>query len=281
MGQSATSACCHTESLEYAEGYWSDAPPDATVLGDWSKVTDLRDPQTQFRPAKETLKVLRNKEDRRGGVDRWNEVKAEWEKQVQAELESRMRQGDNCDDYEEVDASGHQVAQWSTDERQQALMAIKLEQENQPPLEQQDVSKCNGFDGFLFFEPVRFDPVVEGPAEDEREVEIALEKEQTRLASEKEAERAALAARLKEFLAANGFAGPCAKRRRMMGIRTTFPLHLAAERGDVQLVKLLLQAGADKDQRDSSGRTPAQVVRKKCAKQAFRDSVLEALGEPV
>lgn len=38
------------------------------------------------------------------------------------------------------------------------------------------------------------------------------------------------------------------------------PLHLAAQRGDADLVKVLLQAGADKSARDAAGKTAADYA---------------------
>jgi len=60
------------------------------------------------------------------------------------------------------------------------------------------------------------------------------------------------------FLAQQGFTGVNAKRRSTK--QGTFPLHVAAERGDRRLVWHLLEEGADPSLRNCSGQTPAEVA---------------------
>lgn len=64
-----------------------------------------------------------------------------------------------------------------------------------------------------------------------------------------------------DFLRANGFSSACAPRRKLF--KTTFPLHLAAEKGDVEMTDLLLQAGARRAQRDSGSKTAKQIAEAK------------------
>lgn len=87
-----------------------------------------------------------------------------------------------------------------------------------------------------------------------------------REAEKLEASKHAEAVRLRkeavaEFLDENGFSGVRTAKRTM--IKTTFPLQLAAELGDNELVLLLLEEGADPLQRDSKGKTAAQCAQRK------------------
>lgn len=101
---------------------------------------------------------------------------------------------------------------------------------------------------------------------DAQEAEAELKK----LASEDEQRTTADKEAVAAFLSANGFSAVGAGRRRLM--KTSYPLHLAAERGDARMVELLLAAGADPEQKDSSGRLPADIARKR------GNNCLDALG---
>jgi len=92
---------------------------------------------------------------------------------------------------------------------------------------------------------------------DAEEAEAELKK----LASEDEKRRTADREAVAAFLSANGFSSAVAGRRRMM--KTSYPLHVAAEKGDARMVELLLLEGADPELKDSSGRLPAEIARKR------------------
>jgi len=92
-----------------------------------------------------------------------------------------------------------------------------------------------------------------------------------------------------DFLAENGFIGASgidcmtqlpaqinAKRKKLMF--STYPLHVAAEKGDAIMIRHLLQEGANTEQRNTVGRTAAQVARRK-NKDGSHDQALRALGE--
>jgi len=81
---------------------------------------------------------------------------------------------------------------------------------------------------------------------------------------------------LDAFLAKNGFDGVNAKRRRTLQ-PSIYPVHLAAEQGDAQLIGLLLEAGADRLAKDSRNRTPEMVAKKKNSK-GSHDEALAALA---
>jgi len=88
--------------------------------------------------------------------------------------------------------------------------------------------------------------------------EAARRTEEERVAQEKR--KAAVAAFLKEY----GFTGVNAPRKKLM--KTNYALHKAAKLGDTQLVEMLILEGADTKQKDSRGKTPAQVATAKNAK---------------
>jgi len=108
----------------------------------------------------------------------------------------------------------------------------------------------------------------------EREAAEREAAERRRRAQE-EAERRARSARVVEFLKAQGFAGVNAGKRKML--RTTYPLHRAAELGDEKMVEALLAEGADASQKNSSGKTAAQVAGGK-NKKGSHSGALRVLG---
>mmetsp|Transcript_42756 Transcript_42756/g.118050 ORF Transcript_42756/g.118050 Transcript_42756/m.118050 type:complete len:488 (+) Transcript_42756:78-1541(+) len=70
----------------------------------------------------------------------------------------------------------------------------------------------------------------------------------------------AAAENLKIFLKANGFSGVNSKRSRLTS--TVYPIHVAAAKGDADMLRLLLDAGADPAQKNSGGLTAEQVAKK-------------------
>ncbi|CAJ1353325.1 unnamed protein product [Effrenium voratum] len=73
-------------------------------------------------------------------------------------------------------------------------------------------------------------------------------------------------------------------RKRWCGMSYTYPLHVAVEQNDVEIVSLLLDCGADPEARDSWGRTPRQraesagaAVRRSFAAHKTRRKVLFGL----
>lgn len=79
-----------------------------------------------------------------------------------------------------------------------------------------------------------------------------------------------------DFLVENDFTSVTQKRTKMMF--STYPLHVAAEQGEALMVRYLLEEGADRQLKNSTGRTPGQVARRK-NKDNSHDEVLRALGE--
>mmetsp|Transcript_30750 Transcript_30750/g.84807 ORF Transcript_30750/g.84807 Transcript_30750/m.84807 type:complete len:227 (-) Transcript_30750:290-970(-) len=87
------------------------------------------------------------------------------------------------------------------------------------------------------------------------------------------------------FLKESGFASVASSKTVMR--RTTFPLHVAAEAGNAKMVDMLLKEGADPEQRNSTGKTAAQVAQAAQAKRGGLDEahedvlrVLAGLGRP-
>lgn len=110
--------------------------------------------------------------------------------------------------------------------------------------------------------------------EQQRREQAEREAEQQRLEQE-EAERQARAAQVSEFLKAQGFASVNAGKRKML--RTTYPLHRAAELGDEKMVESLLAEGADPAQKNSSGKTAVQVANGK-NKKGSHSGAMRVLG---
>lgn len=80
--------------------------------------------------------------------------------------------------------------------------------------------------------------------------------------------------RIRTFLETNGFEGVNIKRRKLL--KTFYPLHVAVKQRDADLVRFLLQAGADPSKKNSSGETPF-VLAQKCSSQGSHDAILAAL----
>merc|ERR1712151_235461 len=91
----------------------------------------------------------------------------------------------------------------------------------------------------------------------QREHEAAERAEAARLAEEQDVRTKAIAGFLKD----HGFSTAGGPKRSMM--KTTYPLHTAAKEGNWQMVEMLLKEGVNPKQKDSSGKTAAQVAQKK------------------
>jgi len=83
---------------------------------------------------------------------------------------------------------------------------------------------------------------------------------QARLKEERERQEA-----LDAFCLQHGFTDVSAPRKSkgVFSATTTYPLHCAAELKDARIVGLLLKAGVDAGQKNSAGKTAAQVAQKK------------------
>uniref|UniRef100_A0A6T1HJK3 Uncharacterized protein n=1 Tax=Alexandrium monilatum TaxID=311494 RepID=A0A6T1HJK3_9DINO len=75
------------------------------------------------------------------------------------------------------------------------------------------------------------------------------------------------------FLKEHGFSGVSCSKKVMM--KTTFPLHVAAEAGNAKMVDMLIKEGADPDQRNSTGKTAAQVAQAAQARKGGLDDAHE------
>mmetsp|Transcript_37655 Transcript_37655/g.120038 ORF Transcript_37655/g.120038 Transcript_37655/m.120038 type:complete len:183 (-) Transcript_37655:124-672(-) len=63
------------------------------------------------------------------------------------------------------------------------------------------------------------------------------------------------------FLKVHGFAHVQAKQKKWL--RSFYPLHVAVEENNAEALSYLLRAGADKSQKDSSGRTAVMLAQKR------------------
>lgn len=248
--------------------------------------------KTVYRPARESLKTLRKKDDRadrKFADERWKKAKEEWQATVIADLEAQ--------------AAAKEPERYSSDERTLALQAIRAEEEER----KRAGTLMLGSDKSRVVPPKDLSPIPEfaevppqpedlSPEElpcafqadvDKHESTTDLEERQEpqqpeaaqegrpQLAEEPQFAEAAQEGKpqlaeeaddrktlLETFLSKNGFDGVSNKRRRTLQ-PSIYPLHLAAEKGDATLVTLLLEAGADASQKDSSGRTPADIAKKR------------------
>lgn len=66
------------------------------------------------------------------------------------------------------------------------------------------------------------------------------------------------------FLRDNGFSSVNEAKRTLL--RTTYPLHMAAEMGNARMVEMLIREGADLTLQNSAGRSALQVAREESAK---------------
>jgi len=260
-------------------------------------------PRTVYRPPSETLKLLRAKkvsavtqETKEASAERWAKTKADWEARVTAEIEEkeRLNQADQA-------MPGTEADRYAPDERQLALQAIKEDMEeerqratvqttlagieeerkrakidevpddacqgDQPEIAQMDTdAACEATISGEALDSISSKMVCTG----DEEIANALDDngEQPEAADHK--------AILDAFLASNGFDGVSNKRRRMLR-PSIYPLHLAAEKGDDQLIRLLLEAGADRLLKDSSGRTAEDVAKRK-NKKGSHDEALASLA---
>mmetsp|Transcript_884 Transcript_884/g.2502 ORF Transcript_884/g.2502 Transcript_884/m.2502 type:complete len:224 (-) Transcript_884:370-1041(-) len=109
-------------------------------------------------------------------------------------------------------------------------------------------------------------------AEKRRQEELRVEElrrlERERLAEEarqfmmaQERKRVAGEKRLAEFLAFHQFENVNEKKTKWL--KTTFPLHVAVEENDGEVVRLLVEAGADTSVVNSARQTPMQMAQKK------------------
>merc|ERR1712176_1374394 len=81
---------------------------------------------------------------------------------------------------------------------------------------------------------------------------------------------------VKEFLKENGFKGGADEPKRSC-CSLTYPLHVAAAKGNADVIRSLLAMSADPTQRDSAKKTAEELARQR-NKRGSHESVLEALN---
>jgi len=169
---------------------------------------------------------------------------------IKEELEEEERQRAEEADFKAVEMSTEPDVELPRDSQEVADSAEEAAPEVSPEAaeEQEETSKTQAMDEAR---PVAQE---QQPVPDNLDVE-----EKVQMPSEQDAaERKQI---VDEFLAKNGFDGVSNKRRRTLR-PSIYPLHLAAEKGDAKLIRLLLEAGADRLLTDSLNRTPEAVARK-------------------
>lgn len=80
------------------------------------------------------------------------------------------------------------------------------------------------------------------------------------------------------FLKQHGFAGVQSVKKSLLS-GSTYPLHKAAELGDVKLVEMLIKSGADPTIKNSAGKTAGEVAQKK-DKKGSHAPVISLLARP-
>jgi len=80
---------------------------------------------------------------------------------------------------------------------------------------------------------------------------------------------------VKSFLKDHGYSAVGAPKRTML--KTKYPIHTAAKTGDPAIVAALLESGADPAQRNSAGKTAAQVAQQ-LNKNGSHNKVIRTLG---
>merc|ERR1711976_209667 len=90
-----------------------------------------------------------------------------------------------------------------------------------------------------------------------------------------EQERSERTGAVAAFLKEHKFKSTTAAKKTIMS--TTYAIHTAALRGDEKMVRMLLDEGADPEQKNSAGKTAAQVAQKKDSKGSHA-AVLRVLG---
>lgn len=109
------------------------------------------------------------------------------------------------------------------------------------------------------------------PGKEKKPRDKAKQDKKQRKAARKAAKEA-----IQPFLLKHGFTGVKAKRQRFW--RFSYPLHAAVKEKDAEAVQLLLKAGADPDQVDSSGRTPI-ILAGRLDRAGSHNEVLQAFGQ--
>merc|ERR1719410_1989522 len=102
--------------------------------------------------------------------------------------------------------------------------------------------------------------------EEAAEAEVALQQ------SAREQERKAIVG---AFLKEHGYCNVDAPKQSML--KTKYPIHTAAKKGDPKIVAALLEEGADPTQKNSIGQTAIQIAEQK-NKNGSHAEVLRALG---
>lgn len=85
-------------------------------------------------------------------------------------------------------------------------------------------------------------------------------------------------AAVQAFLKEHGYAGPAASKRTLM--KTTYPLHEAAKRGDAKMVTMLLEEGASQKQQNSRGKTALQRAQQADRKGSHAEVIRLLGGKP-
>jgi len=194
---------------------------------------------------------------------REQEMKEEEEPQhrEQEEREKQQRQQREAELQKERELQEQQ-------EQQEQLRRLAEEKQQQAELQRQKEERKRQEDERLRAE-------AEAKALAEAEAKVRAEAE-----AKARAEKDQKQAKLNGFLSSIGFKAVNEQKKKsgIVSSGFTYPLHVAVKANNLEAVELLLWAGADKAQKDSSNLTPAALAKKLNKKDSHK-AVLTVLGE--
>eukprot|EP00401_Gymnodinium_catenatum_P044556 CAMPEP_0117538666 /NCGR_PEP_ID=MMETSP0784-20121206/42596_1 /TAXON_ID=39447 /ORGANISM="" /LENGTH=209 /DNA_ID=CAMNT_0005335287 /DNA_START=115 /DNA_END=744 /DNA_ORIENTATION=+ len=173
---------------------------------------------------------------------------------------------DEAADQDEVEKTRRQAALWEEVSREDAERREREDAERRRFLEEQDRRRCAEKQVRREAEAAeRLANEAEAEAELRRRAEAEAElQRQEKVRSDKET--------LDVFLEQNNFRGVNEKRK--TALKTKYPLHTAVKQKNEDMVRILIEAGADPTLADSNKLTPQQVASKLNA-----DGALDAIHE--
>uniref|UniRef100_A0A7S4RXX3 Uncharacterized protein n=1 Tax=Alexandrium monilatum TaxID=311494 RepID=A0A7S4RXX3_9DINO len=168
--------------------------------------------------------------------------------------------------FREKERKQHQELQRRTEEAQ----SLRRQEEEAKRQSQDLAEKVRQLKGALKEEQALFEQVRRERELLERTVEAKDEEGRKML---EERERMLRRTAVMTFLKEHGFSSVTSSKKVML--KTTYPLHVAAEAGNAKMVDMLIKEGAQPDQTNSQGKTAAQVAQAAQVKKGAMDDAHE------